>query len=537
MSQTTSSPHELEGYLKYPQYGLGPYQLLAKAIIGRFDGYAEFTTEIDGETWDIQCNYSKTGIAPRPTDDIAGNALYSWDLTCRGEGERKFTPMIEPRFHGMRHRDTGEPLGFGQRWWQRFGTEGFDVELKASNVDPSEVPKLLHGVVNAVAQKAGLSMKSSYFRDEPHPQHSRVTAYERYVRIRRSMASKLLASGTMMKVMHLLANREGSKAEYKADNEKVEGYMHRLWVGPTDARELIPRHRYGFQFKHYHPKHVHSDPTDPLYHPKVGVLINQQRNGGNPITWADLDDAEQEIEENLLNFLAWGNVPTEPDATTFITDDHFEPTARDDRIAMYDDPTPQIEAEQEHILVTSLRDMTDADVDVLEQLVTDGGGQHYTEISEGTGRGVSTIYRALQRLSAVLDNENGTVSFASRKFHDELKAILESAEHHVKSAADRAAKILGMDARQASSSAFQLWMNKYGAEVEVDDDGSVQTVRIDTMLSQFKSTNNPRIDDVLAEGRKAWHKSGYDVVDLYGSSVIAVVDGEKTSGVFGALAR
>ncbi|WP_435317958.1 DNA-binding protein [Haloarchaeobius sp. TZWSO28] len=535
MSQVSTHAHELEGYLKYPHYGLGPYWLLARAIVGRFDGYAEFQTEIDGETWEIQCNYSKTGIAPRSTDNVGGDALYSWDITCRGEGRRKFTPMFEPRFHDMRHRDSGEALGFGTRWWKRFGCEGVDVELKASNVDPDEVPKLMHGVVEAVAQKAGLSMDSTYFRDEPDPAHSRVTSYERYVRVRRSMASKLLASGTMMKAMHLLANREGSKAEYKANNEDVEGYMHRLWVGPDDARELIPKHRYGFQFKHYHPKHVHSDPANPLYHPKVGVLINQQRNGGEPIVWGDLDDARREIEENLLNFLAWGDVPTQPDATTFIADDHFEPVARDDLVAMYDDPTPQIEAEQEHLLVTAIRDMTDADVDVLEQLVADGGGQHYSEVAEETGRGVSTIYRALQRLGSILENENGTISFASRKFYDELKAIIDSTEHQVRNAADRAAKILGMDARQASSSAFQLWLNKYGAEVEVADDGSASTIRIDTMLSQFKATNEPRIQDVLAKGRKAWHKSGYDVVDLYGATVIATVDGEQTSGVFGAL--
>ncbi|MFC4408597.1 DUF7845 domain-containing protein [Haloarchaeobius iranensis] len=535
--QTVTQPHEFEAYLKYPQYGLGPYQLLAKAIVGRFDGYAEFETEIDGERWEIQCNYSKTGIAPRPSDNIAGEALYSWDITCKGEGRRKFSPIIEPRFQNMRHRESGDELGFGKRWWTRFGTEGVDVELKASNVEPEEVPKLLHGIFDAVATHAGLSMNSRYFTDQPSPAHSRVTAYERYVRVRREIASKLLASGTMMKAMHLLADEKGTKAEYKVNNEEIVGYMHRLWVDPESAQKLIPSHRYGFQFKHYHPKHVKSDPENPLYHPKIGVLINQERNGGDPIVWRDLEDAEREIEETLLNFLDWGSVPTDPDPGTYVEDDHFRPAAREETVAMYDDPTPQIEAEQEHLLVTSLRDMTDADLDVLDQLLTDGGGQHYEEIAEETGRGVSTIYRALKRLGAVLENDDGVVSFASRKFHDELKGIIESTEHQVKNAADRAAKILGMNRCQAESSAFQLWLNKYGAEVTVNDDGSVETVRIETMLSKLKATAKPRIQDVLAEGRKAWHKSGYDVIDLAGAEVVAKIDGERERGVFAALAR
>ena len=535
--QTVTQAHELEGYLKYPHYGLGPYQLLAKAIVGRFDGYAEFETEIDGEQWEIQCNYSKTGIAPRPSDNVGGDALYSWDITCTGEGRRKFSPLIEPRFQNMRHRESGDELGFGKRWWKRFGTEGVDVELKASNVDPAEVPKLLHGIVDAIATHAGLSMNSRYFTDEPSPAHSRVTAYERYVRVRRSMASKLLASGTMMQAMHLLADEKGSKVEYKADNEDIVGYMHRLWVGPDSAKKLIPSHRYGFQFKHYHPKHVHSDPEEPLYHPKVGVLVNQQRNGGEPIIWRDLEAAEREIEETLLNLLEWGGVPTEPDPTTYIEDDHFRPAAREETVAMYDDPTPRLEAEQEHLLVTSLRDMTDADVDVLDQLLSDGGGQHYEEIAEETEHSVSTIYRALKRLGAVLENDDGVVSFASQKFHDELKGIIESTEHHVKNAADRAAKILGMNSRQAESSAFQLWLNKYGAEVDVRDDGTVESIRIDTMLSSFKRTAEPRMEDVLKEARTAWNRCGYDVADLVGAKVTASIDGSRKTGVFSELVR
>jgi hypothetical protein len=52
----------------------------------------------------------------------------------------------------------------------------------------------------------------------------------------------------------------------------------------------------------------------------------------------------------------------------------------------------------------------------------------------------------------------------------------------------------------------------------------------------LKATAKPRIQDVLAEGRMAWHKSGYDVIDLVGAEVVAEIDGERKRGVFSELA-
>ena len=158
--------------------------------------------------------------------------------------------------------------------------------------------------------------------------------------------------------------------------------------------------------------------------------------------------------------------------------------------------------------------MTDADIEVVESLLTDGSGQHPRELAENTGRGISTIYRALQRMEAVVRNENACVSFASRKFADEVQAIVESTEHQIENAADRAAKILNMDAKQAASSAFQMWLNEYGAEVLETVETGQMKIRIDTILSQLKSSKLPHLSDVLNEGRLAWIKSGYDIQEF-----------------------
>jgi hypothetical protein len=86
--------------------------------------------------------------------------------------------------------------------------------------------------------------------------------------------------------------------------------MHRLQLSPTDAGKLVPTHQYGKLLKYYHPKYVRSEENgdDSLYNPKVGVLVRKKFHG-KAIPWNDLGDARREIEETLVNLLAWSNVP------------------------------------------------------------------------------------------------------------------------------------------------------------------------------------------------------------------------------------
>lgn len=65
----------------------------------------------------------------------------------------------------------------------------------------------------------------------------------------------------------------------------------------------------------------------------------------------------EELEETLLNTLRWSGIPVSPGGATFVTDDHFDATATDANVRLYDDPTPEIEAEQKALVVTALRQM------------------------------------------------------------------------------------------------------------------------------------------------------------------------------------
>lgn len=529
MSQLDTQVHEAGFRWKLPQHGLRPYWLLSRLLFDAYDGgIEELPYEADdGEQWSISLRYHKSGFKPRPNDN-AGDRLYEFDLHAEGQGERKVTFTISPRFPDMRHYDDGEPVDIPwnsaqTRRWSPDGTprdaqEAIDVDVQGSNLELDEYRDLLPQFVDALALNAGETINPDLFHGPIHPS-SRIYALERYIRLSRGMGQKLIGrTGIMFKLGMLLADQQDLAGTYQFDNEDAVGKFHVFKMGRQEARELLPGHSFGRQLKHYllgDPNSVSEE--DSTYHPKVGVRVDKELNDGTAIPWHRRDELETEIEEMLLNSLQWADIPIQPDPTTYVADDHFQVRERDRDVATYDDPTPQLEAEQDHLLMTVLRDMTSADEEIVTELAADGG-THYEDLADETGRGISTIYRALQRLDGVLESENGLVKWKSLKMRDEIHRIVESTEHQIRNAADRAQAILGLELANSENSAMQEWLDKYGAEVETRE-GEIKKVRIDTVLSRLKSTPRPRVSDVLDELLRAWSDAGRDPVEMRHSVV------------------
>jgi hypothetical protein len=513
-----TAPHEVKGHLVYTEHGASPYWLLGKLLIEGHGGYVgNLEVLVDGETWEVMLTDTDGGLAPRAEDPV-DEPLNEWQIKARGAGEhnrRKVTFDIKPRWSGLQSwegEDVNTPFDHDDG-----PDEGVAVHFQGSNVEPDAYPSLLWEFVQALADDAGMSVSPHYFVTVHD--WSSIYEYERYVRVRRNMAQKYISNdGIMRRLLMLCADERGSKAELKIDNEDVVGYNHRLVLPRADAQRLIDGHTAGKQLKHYHPKHVRDseDETaeeDPLYHPKVGALARKSLDG-SAWAWEDRHDLGAELEEAIVNTLRWAGIPVKPDATTFIADDHFEPRATDRDVRLYDDPTPQIEAEQEALVVTALRSMTDADADLLEQLVERGEGQDYRQLADGAGRSISTLYRALERMGGILESDGGEIRFGSRKLAERVTAIVESAEHHIRNATSRAAQLVAMDERRAESSAFQEWLNEYAVEVlQRKDEGRVR-VRIDTVLSDLKADHYPTIREALLDGYSAWVQDGHDAAEF-----------------------
>ncbi|QCS44097.1 DNA-binding protein [Natrinema versiforme] len=537
MSQVETTPHEIEGRWKWPDWGRGPYDALSSVMLGPpFEGYLEIDTEIDGEPWHLEVRYSKSGFAPRLSDGINAERLYEWDIVGRGRGERKASFNISPRFPDMRHWESGERLQLP--WENQVGeVDGVDVEFHLSNLEPERGLELLPEFFAAAFDHAGERVHSEYFRTEPHPA-SRMWAYERYVRIRREWAEKLSSAGVLQKVAHYLSDLEGVKAELHIDNREVVNHQNRLFLNPTSASELLPGHTYGRKFEIYQLKDPDAvSKNHPSYHPKVEVLVNKSMNDGEAWAWADRHEVTEQIEETLLNALHWEDIPLGPDGSgVYVADDHFDAVARDDLVELYEDPTPRLEAKSDHLLMTTLRDMGETARDITETVATDGGAT-VDDLADQLGKHPATIYRAIEDLGEVLDLDQGDVSFRARKYREELRALVESAEYAIESYADRMQHIMGLADHVAESSPFQEWLAKNGADLEFDENGDPRQMRIDTILSRLKSDSFENVATIASEALEKWSKSGNDPTALRGIELTWKTPGGGTeTGFVGAVA-
>ena len=553
-----TAPHEMKATLWYPGT-LAPYWALSGAMLGPpFEGSDAFEFTLptaDGgrpETWEFDVYYQQGKIKPADRFDLDASAgMYEWRLVGRGDGHRKATFHVRPRFAGMKHVDTGDPIK--TPWVQLWPSldddpdadvEGVDVVADGSNVEPDLSPRILVDVVDGIVAEAGRRWQKRHLDPTRiDGDHSNISVFERYVRLNRDMAKKLThKGGYFWRLMYHLAGEAGTKMEYRVDNTKIVGYNHRVLL-PREAIKRLPGQKYGKQLKVYQPEHVRKkDPDDPLFSPKFGALFKKGRNDENSIrlnrssvAWNHRDTLTDELEATIINTLEHAGVPTDS-RVAFVADDHFQAVTTDRPVEIHRDVTPELEAEQEAVLVRTFRDLTDADLDVLEQIVADGGRAHYTDVAEDTGRGVSTIYRALDRMDGLLESDNGFVRARSQKVVDELRELLAVTDDQVMAAAKAAGRMLEIDDRhlERTGAAFQKWLARYAGELIEDDTGKVR-LKVDSILSRIRSGSAPYLGDVLAEGREAWARLGRDPVE-YRQAVVEYTSpqGERRREYIGA---
>jgi len=534
VTQVAPQNHEAECWLYYAPTDLGesqtvdyngldPYWALSNLLINEFDGYYELETEINGEPVTIRFTYSKSGFTPRPSDDISGDRLYEFEINVQGRGRRKCDYNVSPRYPGILNSDGEETT---TAFDHTEPDEGVSIHCQPSNMDLDELPEILARAVFELSDAAEVGLYHGYF-DAPFG--GRVSALERYVRITRSMNEKLIGTGGVMdRLAMLLSDIGGTKGMHKWDNERERGYHHVIRHGSTSASELVSQHRLGGQLKSYLPEHPEEfEPDDPLYHPKVGTKFVSGRTDAGSVDWADRHEIVQELDERLLSILSWADVPVEAGGTTFVADDHFGAHAVADPVPLHSDPLPQLEAQQEHLLLTCLRDMTPSDEDIIETITADGG-THARDLADETGLSLSTIYRCLDRMEGVLTSDNGHVRFVTDRLRREVRALFDSVENRIETAADRMAEIVDYDVRQSASSAFDRWLAKYAAEFEPPEtEGERPAVRIDTALSALKFTDRPMLEIVLDEMGTAWQRDGRSISQLRDAIVEVNVDGSR----------
>lgn len=523
VSHVATHPHEVRANIMFGRHQDRPYWAFRK-LMSSLEGDFQHTVEIDDEAWEVTLGYDVSGIAPRPQDSV--QKLYEYTLSAQGDGRRKISARLQPRFEAenmTKYNPSGEEIVRDDEG-DRAQIQGIPQDLgravnwrvnPAVNIEPDDIPRLLSKLVKAVANTTSHRWDPSFFSQGVHP-YSSIWEYERYVRIRRDAASKLVrADGTFNRIRQLLADERGTKMNVSIDNtgknQEIVGYNHQYRLNDTAASKLFPTGKQrGKQLKHYHPEYVNSDDEDPLYHPKFGVLFKRSWSDG-ALSWHDHQDMTHELEETLLNVLSWSDIPTRAGAPTFVPDDHFVNKKSELDISWFDDPTPTIESRQDSLFVTKFRELTDSDENLLQQLVADGGEADYSELADEADISISTLYRALEKLDGLLKSDNGTVSFISDYVRQQYEKIYEHVEETVSAAAEAAGRVLDMDPRriEEQGAAWQRWLNTYAVDVRETDDNQLK-LKVNTILSRFRSTTDPFVSEVLEFGAICWRKAGRD---------------------------
>jgi len=509
-------PHEHEGHLVYTEHGVSPYWAWGSVVRDGYNWHAEdVVVEVDGDTWEVDVNFWQGGLDARDEDPVDGQ-LNEYQVKARPaapDDRRKFTVKISPRWEGMTAGGDEFSTPFQHDTVSIHGEkidmpdEGVDVLYQTSNLaTPTKPAELLPEILQTLAEDAGEYFDYDYFQT-PHA-ISNPKAIEGYVRHREETQDDLVESdGVLMRMFHLLGETEGAVIDYHADNQQTVGHLHKVVV-QDGIDEMLPTQQFAKQFKSYLPRDVVD--SGPLSDPKFGVLVT---NGwqDEQVYFDDLYDVWQEIEEAAVNVLSWAGVQTGPNGP-WVPDDHFEPQASDVEIQRFDDPLPQIEASQDAHVLRLFTDASDADQEILQQLATDGGEQHYAALEEATGYSSSTLYRMLQRIPELVKSDNGLISFTSEKLFQDVKDILQRSEAQIQRASEQVANMLGIEADvlEDSKNAMRRFAQKYAADVDEEQAGTL-VVKLNAIVSELSSVGDeyPKIWTVVDELRRALRGSRY----------------------------
>jgi len=442
--------HEADIHFIFDEDGLDPYYALNSVIRVQYDdwqtkGKPTETMDFLGQSWALAADYDQQPVDPWTHQSyqmqsvplfriyfVAKDGLYDGEPADRSKRIRSGTMTIRPRWPGMTKEgkkiqgvpDLGKPY--------------IDVQVQASNIEHSRYLDLVKTAMAAF----GISYR--YFED-PH-QMSNVVDAARYVRVRRSKSSPLhAADGPIARTHAVLEAGQQGYRKHVEDHTKIPGYYVTTTVDDERARDIVPGHQLGKEIKHYYPQDPSFyEPGDALYHPKLEVAYQTKRTD-ETLRWSDLDQAIQELDATIYNYLDWADLPVRADGETFKSDEYFSATSESHRsVKLVDCPLPDVEDAQEQVVMQLWGNTLKSDRDLIDSLVSDGGRPTRGELADRTGYSYRTVRRFVNRCEEVVRDAYDGLSIDSK--HKEQMLIervrtaesqfRESVEHAVMNAAD-----------------------------------------------------------------------------------------------------
>ncbi|MDS0279382.1 MarR family transcriptional regulator [Halomicroarcula sp. S1AR25-4] len=443
-----------------PDYGLKPYYAMDSLIKEwgdrwETDGKPTRDIEFNGETWATCFDYSESGLDPWDSPEFQienvrefqfyfvakDSPTYEGKRADRDKRVKGGTITVRPRWPNL--TSNGKPVSVPD-----YGAPYVDVQVQASNLPHEEYLTLVKRMMDAYG------IAARYF-DQPHPD-SHIDDLAYYVRLYRESSGPLHAADGPIARAHTLI--QGDRTGYRKhveDNTKLPGYYVTATVEDEKAGELVRGHSLGKELKHYYPNEPQKyTPDEAPYHPKFEVSYQTSRTD-HTVRWDDLDDARRELEATVLNCLDWCGLATSAESSIFVDFDPFW-NVRDTTEArkFVKCPLPEIEDEQEHRVMKLWSDMTDADRDVTEMLLTDGGKVSPKEAAEKTGYTYRTIRTVVDRLEGLIRHTYGELELESKKVQQELLK-------RVRAAGDRFQQDIGSAAMELADAAEERGRSRW----------------------------------------------------------------------------
>jgi hypothetical protein len=301
------APHELQANLIFTSGGLSPFFAL-DATVKDAGGSRSGQIEVDEQTYDIQLYYQESGLKPRDDPEFRIQTVREFRIKFEAIDEtgcKSGAFHIQPRWPDMESEGDGPDPSTPD-------ITGVNVRVDGSNLPIDTYPRILR----AAMQELGINQ--GYFLDAKVHEYSNIFAYELYTRINREKSGTIVGNGGPLEQIMEHVRSDSTFRELREDNGQIDGYHNRVVFDSDGAGTLIDGHTIGKKVKHYHPKEVRDDPTDPLYHPKLGVSL-VAKHTDSTVNWSDRHQLQTELDELLINVISWSGLSTRG-SDTYVSD-------------------------------------------------------------------------------------------------------------------------------------------------------------------------------------------------------------------------
>ncbi|QAU11667.1 Lrp/AsnC family transcriptional regulator [Halorubrum sp. BOL3-1] len=513
-------PHEFHGYLKWDCEDLdNPLRSYfgLRSLQGEHDfeqhGRLRTTAEIDGSEWNIEFGFKSCGLAPRDAanfqlEEVREYLVYvypkgyeSWG-DAKSEARKRAYFRISPRWPDIETKDGVSSMS------NPCDLEGYDVEVEGSYWDFEQYPSVLQQSLDALKTRQGFRFNSptpihpeDFTTDRIHSSSNIVDA-ELYVRVLRGETGEVIAyDGTLHEISLLLAGDREGYAKSVRDDRECPGHYHTATIDSRRAGELVGSHELAKEFKHYHMRNPDAVEGTALENPKIGASF-QNSIHDETLYWDDLDTLVTELDEALLNVLNWSNIPTRPDSQMYVEDDYFEVTGSRRWRKILPDRLPRIEVKQDDQIFATAARMNETDTEVVETLLTDGGETSPKELAHSIGVHLDTVYRALKRLSPLVDHTYGEVQLGSKYIAQELTGYIDSVSDSIKSGLENALDgLTRAEAHGGDNDPWNRWLDRYGGEIS-----RTEGAEPDELDIGFQPASLEEARRLLRNGATQWSK-------------------------------